>query len=89
MDYANFCEDLYKKYDDLGFSNFSGPELWNIYPFYARWQEMNPEEEIIWYDEFTGELCLKLRKARKKDFDKTFGKKLNRISLNFQQITLK
>ena len=50
---------------------------------------LNPTEEIIWFDEFTGELCLKLRKARRTIFEKPFGKKLNRIGLNFQRITFK
>ena len=92
VNYANFCKDLYEKYDDLSYSNFSGPELWNIYPNfnYARWQWMNPREEVIWYNEFTGELCLKLRKARRTIFEKPFRKKLtNRIGLNFQRKTLK
>ena len=49
-------------------------------------QWLNPTDEFIWFDDFTGELCLKLQKSRRRVFDKTFGKKLNRISLKFHRI---
>ena len=47
-DYSNFCEDLYEKCDELGRKYF---------------KLIGATEEIIWFDEFTGELCLKLMKA--------------------------
>ena len=81
-DYKNFCEDLYEKYDDRDFSDSYGRDLRNTTNFnYSRWQWTNPteefpmpNEEIIWFDEITGELCLKLMAGRK-----TFGKKFERI----------
>ena len=75
-DYQNFCEDLYEKYDDIGYSDFRGREIWNIINFnYARWPWMNQTKEIIWFDEFTGELCLELMPGRG-----TLGKNFERIS---------
>ena len=81
-DYKNFCEDLYEKYDDRGFSDSYDRNLRNITNFnYSRWQWTNPpegfpmpNEEIIWFDEITGELCLKLMAERK-----TLGKNFERM----------
>ena len=65
-DYKNFCEDLYEKYDDIVYNDFSGFN-------YLRWQWRGnaPSEKTVWFDEFTGEFCLKLMEGRK-----TFGKNL-------------
>ena len=60
VDYTEFCEDLYEKYEEMDRGYCQTIE--------AQW-------DTVWFDAITDELCLKLRTWEYKEGDKTQGKK--------------